>query len=72
MYLAVSCAGIAVAVLFAISKLPEVAESDLQGSKVENFAVDEFGNQIGQGPIYTQFNMIFAFLAQFCYVGSQG
>ncbi|OBT70955.1 hypothetical protein VF21_10049 [Pseudogymnoascus sp. 05NY08] len=70
-YLAVSCAGIAVAVLFAFSKLPEVAESDLQGSNIETSAVDEFGNQIGQGPIYKQYNMIFAFIAQFCYVGAQ-
>jgi FHS family L-fucose permease-like MFS transporter len=68
----VSCAGIAVAVLFAFSKLPEVAESDLQGSNIENFEADEFGNQIGQGPIYKQYNMIFGFIAQFCYVGSQG
>lgn len=72
MYLAVSCAGVAVAVLFAFSKLPEVAESDLQGSTVETSAVDEFGDHVGQGPIYKQYNMIFAFFAQFCYVGAQG
>ncbi|OBT53385.1 hypothetical protein VE04_06772, partial [Pseudogymnoascus sp. 24MN13] len=70
-YLAVSCAGIAVAVLFAFSKLPEVPESDLQGSNIETSAVDEFGNPIGQGPIYKEYNMIFAFIAQFCYVGAQ-
>jgi FHS family L-fucose permease-like MFS transporter len=70
-YLAVSCAGLAVAILFAFSKLPEISEDMLNGSSIENFAVDEFGNTIGQGPIYKQYNMIFGFLAQFCYVGAQ-
>lgn len=43
----------------------------LNGSTIENFEVDEFGNEVGQGPIWKQFNMIFAFIAQFCYVGAQ-
>ena len=68
-YLAVSCAGMAVAALFAFSDLPEVAEGDLY---VENSEFDDLGNPIGQGPIYKQYNMIFGFLAQFCYVGAQG
>lgn len=70
-YLAVSCAGLAIGVLFLVSKLPEVSEEMLQGSTVENSAVDEFGRRIGQGPIYKQYNMFFAFIAQFCYVGAQ-
>ncbi|APA12864.1 hypothetical protein SS1G_08328 [Sclerotinia sclerotiorum 1980 UF-70] len=72
-YLAVACAGAAIGVLFLVAKLPEVSEEMLESStvKTENFALDEFGNEIGQGPIYKQYNMIFAFIAQFCYVGAQ-
>lgn len=71
-YLAVACAGVAIAVLFLVAKLPEVSEEMLESSTVkENFARDEFGNEIGQGPLRKQYNMIFAFIAQFCYVGAQ-
>ena len=70
-YLAVACAGVAIAVLFLVTKLPEVSEEMLNSSTVENFATDEFGNEIGQGPLYKQYNMIFGFIAQFCYVGAQ-
>ncbi|KAF5872337.1 putative mfs general substrate transporter protein [Botrytis fragariae] len=72
-YLAVACAGVAIAVLFLVAKLPEVSEEMLESStvKTENLALDEFGHEIGQGPIYKQYNMIFAFIAQFCYVGAQ-
>lgn len=70
-YLAVACAGVAIAILFLVAKLPEVSEEMLNSSTVENFATDEFGNEIGQGPLYKQYNMIFAFIAQFCYVGAQ-
>jgi FHS family L-fucose permease-like MFS transporter len=71
-YLAVACAGVAIAVLFLVTKLPEISEDMLNSSTaVENFALDEFGNEIGQGPLYKQYNMIFAFIAQFCYVGAQ-
>ncbi|KAG4442372.1 hypothetical protein IFR05_002150 [Cadophora sp. M221] len=70
-YLAVACAGVAIAVLFLVAKLPEVSEEMLNSSTVENFATDEFGNEVGQGPLYKQYNMIFAFIAQFCYVGAQ-
>lgn len=70
-YLAVACAGVAIAVLFLVAKLPEISEEMLNSSTVENFATDEFGNEIGQGPLYKQYNMIFAFIAQFCYVGAQ-
>ena len=72
-YLAVACAGVAIAVLFLVAKLPEVSEEMLNSSTTtsENFATDEFGNEIGNGPLYKQYNMIFGFIAQFCYVGAQ-
>lgn len=70
-YLAVACAGVAIAVLFLVTKLPEVSEEMLSSSTIENFAVDEEGKEIGQGPLYKQYNMIFGFIAQFCYVGAQ-
>ncbi|EON66512.1 MFS transporter, FHS family, L-fucose permease [Coniosporium apollinis CBS 100218] len=71
-YLAVACAGVAVAVLFFFSKLPEVSEATLAGQDADGLAaVDKHGNEIGAGPLYKQYNMIFAFIAQFCYVGAQ-
>lgn len=79
-YLAVACAGAAVAVLFFFSKLPEVQEESKvetarRGSVAQDatleLGVDDNGNVIGDGPIYKQYNMIFGFCAQFCYVGSQ-
>jgi MFS transporter, FHS family, L-fucose permease len=71
-YLAVACAGVAIAVLFLVTKLPEVSEEMLNSSTTAgNFATDELGNKIGQGPLYKQYNMIFGFIAQFCYVGAQ-
>ncbi|GAB7338433.1 hypothetical protein MBLNU457_4722t1 [Dothideomycetes sp. NU457] len=69
-YLGVSCAGVAVAMLFAFSKLPEVAESNLKGAADVEFA-DENGRIIPSKPLYKEYNMIFGFIAQFCYVGAQ-
>jgi FHS family L-fucose permease-like MFS transporter len=43
----------------------------LNSSTQEAQAYDEEGREIGQGPLWRQFNMIFAFIAQFCYVGAQ-
>lgn len=63
-YLAVACAGAAVAVLFFFAKLPEVS----QGPEERDSVNDEGGSA---GPIWKQYNMIFAFIAQFCYVGAQ-
>ncbi|CAF3564388.1 unnamed protein product [Fusarium graminearum] len=60
-YLAVSCAGAAVAVLFFFAKLPEISEAVIE---------DEAGHS-NQGSIWKQYNMWFAFVAQFCYVGAQ-
>ncbi|KAK4549483.1 hypothetical protein LTR36_006480 [Oleoguttula mirabilis] len=75
-YLAVACAGVAVAVLFFFAKLPEVEEQTVRrGSVVDEntleLGVDQNGHIIGDGPIYKQYNMIFGFIAQFCYVGAQ-
>ena len=71
-YLAVSCAGMAVAFLFLVTKLPEVSEEMLQGTTTaDSLSTDTFGEEVGSGPLYRQYNMIFAFLAQFCYVGAQ-
>lgn len=75
-YLAVACAGAAVAVMFFFAKLPEVQEEAVRsGSVVQEstleLGVDQYGKIIGEGPIYKQYNMIFGFVAQFCYVGAQ-
>jgi FHS family L-fucose permease-like MFS transporter len=75
-YLAVACAGVAVGVLFFFSKLPEVEESAVRrGSIITEetleVGVDQYGNIIGDAPLYKQYNMIFGAIAQFCYVGSQ-
>ncbi|TQN67202.1 Glucose/galactose transporter [Colletotrichum shisoi] len=69
-YLAVSCAGVAVAVLFFFARLPEVSEESLEESSGPA-STDALGEPVGHGPIYKQYNLIFAFIAQFCYVGSQ-
>ncbi|KAL1589452.1 hypothetical protein WHR41_01599 [Cladosporium halotolerans] len=77
-YLAVACLGAAVAILFFFAKLPEIAENSgvqRRGSVVDDstveLAVDRNGEVIGAGPLYKQYNMIFGFVAQFCYVGAQ-
>ncbi|CAM6112188.1 unnamed protein product [Calypogeia fissa] len=70
-YLAVACAGVCIAVLFIFSKLPEVPTAMLESSTVESFDVDQSGQEIGKGPLWKQYNMIFGFIAQFCYVGAQ-
>lgn len=72
-YLAVACAGAAVAVLFFFSKLPEVKEESVRkGSVVQEstleLGVDQYGNIIGDAPLYKQYNMIFGVIAQFWYV----
>ncbi|KAK7996744.1 hypothetical protein PG989_004784 [Apiospora arundinis] len=71
-YLAVACAGAAIGVLFFFAKLPEVSKVVLATQTVaDNPAADEFAAEVGAGPLYKQYNMIFAFIAQFCYVGAQ-
>ncbi|KAH8685023.1 major facilitator superfamily domain-containing protein [Ilyonectria robusta] len=61
-YLAVSCAGAAVAVLFFFARLPEIPEAVIE---------DEAHGQTTQGSFWKQYNMWFAFGAQLCYVGAQ-
>jgi len=72
-YLAVACAGGAVALVFFFAKLPEVSEETNRRNSVvaDDLAIDRAGKIVGQGPLYKQYNMIFGFVAQFCYVGSQ-
>lgn len=78
-YLAVACAGAAVAVLFLFAKLPEVTEQMLAGTATadavsrtgDNLESEEAALEVGTGPLHKQYNMIFAFVAQFCYVGAQ-
>ncbi|KAM0326630.1 hypothetical protein ACHAQA_006499 [Verticillium albo-atrum] len=60
-YLAVSCAGVAVAVLFFFAKLPEISEA----------TIEESSDGHVQGSIWKQYNMWSAFFAQLCYVGAQ-
>ena len=38
---------------------------------IESFEATEAERAAAQGPIWKQFNLFFAFLAQFCYVGAQ-
>ncbi|PPJ60049.1 hypothetical protein CBER1_02689 [Cercospora berteroae] len=75
-YLAVACAGVAVAVLFFFSKLPEVAESAGRSASIvaadsEELGLGVDGSILKQKPLYKEWNMIFGFAAQFCYVGAQ-
>ncbi|KJX97642.1 MFS transporter like protein [Zymoseptoria brevis] len=71
-YLAVACAGAAVALLFVFASLPEVAEGAKRaGSIVGGDSIDGFGELMQDKPLYKEYNMIFGFVAQFCYVGSQ-
>lgn len=76
-YLAVACAGAAVAVLFFFARLPEVSEAVVEGTSTADnpdlvSGRDEHEHEgVGSGPLYRQYNMLFAFAAQFCYVGAQ-
>ncbi|CAF3628503.1 unnamed protein product [Adineta steineri] len=60
-YIAVACSAVLVAILFIFSKLPEVITDD----------EDSAGTNNDDKPIWKQYNMIFAFIAEFCYVGAQ-
>jgi len=65
-YLAVACAGVAVAVLFALTKLPEVAEAAVRRTD----SISTVGFE-AQKPLWREYNMMGGFVAQFCYVGAQ-
>jgi FHS family L-fucose permease-like MFS transporter len=64
-YIAVACAAVAVGLFFIFTKLPEVTTDDEDSTDIEK----ETNSQLG--PLWKQYNMIFAFVAQFCYVGAQ-
>lgn len=66
-YLAVSLAGVAIAILFTVTKLPEVEESALQAAVEANADL----TSTKKNSFWRQYNAIFAFIAQFCYVGAQ-
>jgi MFS transporter, FHS family, L-fucose permease len=73
-YLAVACAGVVVAILFVFARLPEVSEEAVASTATADAEAERrnsLGHEVGQGPLYKQYNMIFAFIAQFCYVGAQ-
>lgn len=75
-YLAVACAGAAVAVMFFFAKLPEVQEETKRRGSVAadatlELALGNDGKIVGDAPLYKQYNMIFGFVAQFAYVGAQ-
>ncbi|KAG9670468.1 MFS general substrate transporter, partial [Aureobasidium melanogenum] len=70
-YLGVACLGVAVAILFVFAKLPEVAEEARRSNSLVEPEHDIEGREIGQGSIWKEYNMIFGFITQFCYVGAQ-
>ncbi|KAK2613192.1 hypothetical protein N8I77_000119 [Diaporthe amygdali] len=70
-YLAVACAGAAVAVLFFFAKLPEVSQEVIEGTSTADNPAADSEEGVGAGPLYKQYNLICAVAAQFCYVGAQ-
>lgn len=60
-YIAVACTAALVAVFFIFAKLPEVSTDDETTD----------GDADDSKPLWKQYNMIFAFIAEFCYVGAQ-
>ncbi|CAI6333137.1 unnamed protein product [Periconia digitata] len=75
-YLAVACAGVAVAVMFFFAKLPEVSETSAQTDTIAagysgEQGLDQYGNVLVQKPLRKEYNMMAGFVAQFCYVGAQ-
>jgi len=61
-YLAVACFGTILIILFRLAKLPEVNESKLDDTLVDQTAV---------APLHKQYHTLFGFWAQFSYVGAQ-
>ncbi|CAF3061662.1 unnamed protein product [Rotaria sp. Silwood2] len=64
-YIAIACSAVLLACIFFFSKLPEVATDYEDPTDV----TDQTNGQIK--PLWKQYNMIFGFIAQFCYVGAQ-
>lgn len=67
-YLAVAIAGLIVNILFITTRLPEVSEEVLEAMAR---AEEEEGAGLIDRPLWRQWNCIFGFVAQFCYVGAQ-
>jgi FHS family L-fucose permease-like MFS transporter len=64
-YIAVASAAVLVGIFFIFSKFPEVITDDEDPTDDLN----DVNRQIK--PLWKQYNMIFGFVAQFCYVGAQ-
>ena len=64
-YIAVACSAALLAIIFFFSKLPEVGAQDEEPTD----RTDQTNRQIE--PLWKQYNMFFALIAQFCYVGAQ-
>jgi len=69
-YLAVSGMGVAVALAFFFTKLPEVSEEELQ-AQAEALAMAGGGDAKANEPFRKQYRAISGFVAQFLYVGAQ-
>jgi FHS family L-fucose permease-like MFS transporter len=64
-YLAVAIAAFLVGILFFFAKMPETSSDDTDPSGITDIT---FGKP---KPLWKEYNMIFGFVAQFCYVGAQ-
>jgi len=60
-YIVVASSAALIAVFFILPKLPENITGDEDASNVTNEST----------PLWKQYNMFFAFVAQFCYTGAQ-
>ncbi|ORX36965.1 major facilitator superfamily domain-containing protein [Kockovaella imperatae] len=73
-YLAVAGMGVAIALAFVFTKLPEVSEADLQAQAeaiAHQNSLDGNGHVTALEPFYKQYRAITGFVAQFLYVGAQ-
>jgi len=64
-YLAIAIAAAVVIILFFFAKMPEVSLYNSDPSGITDITLGK------PKPLYKQYNMIFGFVAQFCYVGAQ-
>jgi FHS family L-fucose permease-like MFS transporter len=61
-YLAVACAAVVTGILFFFAKMPETSPDEPDSAD---------GSMEKAKPIWKEYNMLFGFVAQFCYVGAQ-
>ena len=59
------CAAVVTGILFIFAKMPETSPDE---SDPAEFTEDGIGRA---KPIWKHYNLIFGFIAQFCYVGAQ-